>query len=192
MFVYCINNPVRLVDSTGLKAVAYDRSWVDNSRPDGVLQEGLADVYRNTADRGNGTITTGYTLSGAFGIGCSVSVGITRDRKGNIGVALTTNAGGGFPNASFGTFVSVTNAPTIYYQEGYGAVTGASVGPEIIAIGGEYNILIDKANDTVYHGGTVSVSAGILPACMEVHGEAGYTWVWGFNIYDMVRWLLDS
>ena len=85
----------------------------------------------------------------------------------------------------------VVSFPQIMRQR-WGAVVGGSVGPEVIAIGGEYNILIDKTNNTVYHGGTVSATAGFYPACAEVHGEVGYTWIRGWNIFDLLRQFLGA
>ena len=67
-----------------------------------------------------------------------------------------------------------------------GVTIGASGGPAVVAVGAEYNMLIDKEADTVYHGGTVSATVGLYPTVVEVHGEVGYTEVIGFNVFDVL------
>jgi hypothetical protein len=196
MFAYCLNNAISLVDASGTRSVLNDRAMGGNSSPPAQktspVEETIELLEQFAESSGSGTITYGLTVSGAFGIAGSASVGITMDRKGNIGISYTVNSGGGFPSVSVGRFVSVNNAPTIYHQEGWGTVVGVSGGPEVIAVGGEYNMLIDQANNTVYHGGTVSVTAGLYPACVEAHGEVGYTWVRGLNIFDVIGYLLGT
>ena len=130
-------------------------------------------VRGESASNGNGTLTVGRMASAAFGIEASASLGITADRKGNIGLALALNGGGGFPSAGIGGFVSANSAPSIFAQEGWGGSVGASGGPEIVAGGVEYN-----------HGGALSLTFGLYPTIVEAHGEVGYTWVWGINVYD--------
>ena len=90
-----------------------------------------------------------------------------------------------------GLYESYNNAPTIYDQRGLGTVLGASGGPGIVAVGGEYNMIIDQSNGKVYHGGTVSATYGFYPTVVEVHGEVGNSWVWGFNIYDFAIGVID-
>ena len=34
-------------------------------------------------------------------------------------------------------------------------------------------------------------SDGFYPTIVEVHGEVGYTWVWGVNVYDVGIALID-
>ena len=137
------------------------------------------------------TVTKGFTGSAALGGGASVSVGHTKDTKGNTGIAVTVNGGGGFPNLGVGRFISVNNAPTIYEQEGLGTAVGASGGPWAVAVGAEYNTLINQEAGQVYHGGTLSATFGFYPTVVEVHGEVGYTFVWGFNIYDVAISVVD-
>lgn len=72
-----------------------------------------------------------------------------------------------------------------------GAVVGASVGPEILTGSAEYNMLIDLDEDCVYHGVTLSLTAGLYPTMVEVHGEVGYAWVWGINLYDVAISITD-
>ncbi len=144
-----------------------------------------------TATKKNITATIGLTGSAAFGGGASASIGLTEDTKGNIGLSLTVNGGGGFPNLGGGGFVSVNNTPTIYEQSGFGTVVGASGGPWVVAIGGEYNMLINQEEDRVYHGATISATVGLYPTIVEVHGEVGYTWVWGVNMYDIAINIAD-
>ena len=162
--------------------VSIDEWWEDFLRD---AKEWLEEEKEEASSNDDRTTTVGLTGSGAFGVGGSVSMGVTFDTKGNVGGALTVNGGGGFPSLGVGGYGSVNDAPTIYYQEGWGVAVGASGGPGVIAVGGDYNILIDHANGCAYQGGTVSVTYGLYPTLVEVHGEVGYTWVKGFNIYDM-------
>lgn len=42
-----------------------------------------------------------------------------RDRKGNVGIIVSANTGGGgTPSASLSKYKSKTNAPTIYHKKG--------------------------------------------------------------------------
>ena len=43
--------------------------------------------------------------------------------------------------------------------------------------------VITTTND-VYQGTTISTSFGVSCIPAEIHGEIGYSWVYGFNIYD--------
>ena len=61
----------------------------------------------------------------------------------------------------------------------------------MVAVGAEYNMLVDTKNDKVYHGYTVSATYGIYPTIVEVHGEVRYTWVSGFNVYDAAISIID-
>ena len=100
-------------------------------------------------------------------------------------VLLTFNAGGGFPSAGVGAFESINNAPTIHEQAGLGTAVGASGGPWVVAVGGDYNMLINQDKNCVYHGFTSTATYGFYPTIVEVHGEVGHTWVRGVNIYDV-------
>ena len=202
MFIYCLDNPIILIDSDGYRCVCKDGSMEDNSmspqqlsspvkRTIVKIRRSISKAKKKAELMPDGTVTTGWTGSAFWGGGVSGSVGITQDGKGNIGIVVSANGGGGFPNLSAGRYYSVNNAPTIYHQRGLGSVVGASGGPEVIAIGGEYNMLFDTTNDVVYHGGTVSVTVGLVPACVEVHGELGNTWVWGINIYDVALQIFE-
>ena len=41
-----------------------------------------------------------------------------KDRKGNVGIIVSANTGGGTSSASLSKYKSKTNAPTIYHQKG--------------------------------------------------------------------------
>ena len=181
MFAYCGNNPVMRIDLTGH---SWREFWED-------VREWLEEKKEDAEKNGDGTVTFGATASGAFGFATSISVGYTVDAKGNIGSSSTISGGGGFPSAGVGLFIAGNNAPTIYHQGGMGTAVGASGGPAVFAIGGDYNMLIDKENGCTYHGGTVTASYGLYPTFVELHGEVGYTWVSGFNIYDRAIQIVD-
>jgi hypothetical protein len=183
MFAYCGNNPVLRLDPAGYSWWGDFWEWVKDS---------TEEKKEKASDNGNGTGTIGITTSAAFGIGGSVSLGITFDEKGNIGIAGTFNAGGGFPSAGIGGFVTVTNAPNIYKQNGLGTVVGASGGPGVIAVGGEFSIMADTENCETYYGGTISATAGLYPTFIEIHGEVGCTSVVGFNVFDAVMAIANA
>ena len=181
MFAYCGNNPITRVDLTGL---SWREFWEN-------VKEWLEEKKEDAGSNIDGTVTIGITGSAAFGPAVSVSTGYTFDAKGNVGRIFTANGGGGFPSAGVGRYVAFNNAPTIYHQEGLGTAVGASGGPAVINIGGDYNMLIDKTNGRTYHGGTVALTYGLYPTVVEVHGEVGNTWVRGFNIYDKAIQIVD-
>ena len=52
---------------------------------------------------------------------------MTKDRKGNVGIIVSANTGGGTPSASLSKYKSKTNAPTIYHQKGTSAQIGGSI-----------------------------------------------------------------
>ena len=172
------------LDATGNAWEWWKNFWDD-------AKEWLKTKKEEAENNANITTTSGITGSAAFGGAVSISAGITRDTKGNIGLLVTTNGGGGFPSVGAGSFFSFNNAPTIYDQRGMGATVGASGGTGVLAVGGEYNMIIDQKNKKVYHGGTLSVTYGLYPTIVEVHGEVGNTWVWGFNIYDVAIGIVD-
>ena len=180
LFAYCGGDPINRIDSTG-------RGWLEN-KWNGFWQRvksWSSDKKEKVKNNNNITITKGITASASMGAGVSTSLGATVDTKGNIGMSITVNGGGGFPSAGIGEFISANNAPTIFEQGGLGATVGVSGGPWVVAPGVDYNMLINQENDCVYHGGTLSVSYGLYPTLVEVHGEVGYTWVWGLNIFDI-------
>lgn len=52
----------------------------------------------------SGTVSMGLNLGAGFGPAASISVGITYDAKGNIGLIATGAGGGGTPSASANLF----------------------------------------------------------------------------------------
>jgi len=183
MFAYCGNNPVLRLDPAGYSWWTDFWEWVKEK----------AEQQKEEASKNeDATQTIGLTANAAFGIGASISGGITYDLKGNIGIAATYASGGGFPSAGIGGFITTTDAPNIYKQRGLGAVVGASGGPGVIAIGGEYSIMADTEACESYSGYTISATIGLYPALVEIHGEVGYTEVIGFNIFDPFIWLADA
>lgn len=52
---------------------------------------------------------------------------MTKDKKGNVGIIVSANTGGGTPSALLSKCKSKTNAPTIYHQNGTSAQIGGSM-----------------------------------------------------------------
>ena len=171
------------IDEAGHAWKWWDDFWND-------VKDWLEEKKEEAESKPNITVSYGYTGSVIFGGGGSASIGLTSDTKGNVGIAITTNGGGGFPSVGVGNYVSINNAPTIDAQKGLGTAVGASGGPGL-AGGGEYNMIIDRTTGKVYHGGTVAVTVGFYPTIVEVHGEIGHTWVNGINIYDKAIQVID-
>lgn len=74
-----------------------------------------------------------------------------RDRKGNVGIIVSANTGGGTPSASLSKYKSKTNAPTIYHQKGTSAQIGGSI--DIGAsLGLEYVFFPDSTTNDVIKG----------------------------------------
>lgn len=46
------------------------------------------------------------------------------------------------------------------------------------------NIKAKLTTNDVYQGTTISTGFGVSCILAEIHGEIGYSWVYGFNIYD--------
>lgn len=108
---------------------------------------------------------------------------MTKDRKGNVGIIVSANTGGGTPSASLSKYKSKTNAPTIYHQKGTSAQIGGSIDIGT-SLGLEYVVFPDSTTNDVYQGTTISTGFGVSCIPAEIHGEIGYSWVYGFNIYD--------
>ena len=128
----------------------------------------------------------------AYGFAGTIAFGTTYDEEGNYGVFLTLSSGGGTPTFGISSFISKTNAPTIYDQRGWGTSMGGAVTPAVlpICVGGEYNMLLDSNGEYAYSGVTMNAGIGVgLPG--EWHGTMDYTWVWGFNKKDLREWLFN-
>lgn len=181
LFAYCSNNPIIRMDHTGY-------TW--NEFLDEIIAwiRGRKEAALHRAD---GTSGAGINLSFAAGLAAGTSVGYTYDRKGNIGVFATVSGGGGFPSASASLLGNSTTAPDIYGQSGLGVNIGGS-GSAKLSVGGEYNILINTDKGIAYHGATVNAGIGFaIPSPVELHGEVGYTFVKGVNVYDLALGFLE-
>ena len=188
MFAYCGNDPINYVDTSG-----HWSQWLEDKLED--FKEWLEEEKEEASSNADITLVVGGTGNAAFGAAASGSSGLTIDTKGNVGRITTTNGGGGFPGLGVGLFVSINNTPTIFAQEGLGTAVGASGGPWVVAVGGDYNMIIDTKNAKTYHGGTLNVSYGFYPTVVEIHGEVGYSWVEGVNLFtvaiDAIDYLLS-
>jgi hypothetical protein len=184
MFAYCGNNPVSRIDS-------YGASWWQDFWSD--VRDWLAEGKEDNSQE-RGTIAAGYSGSIAFGFSGTFGFGVTADKRGNAGLILFVNYGGGMPSASVNGFITITNAPDIYKTTGMGTEVGASVSAGPISIGGEYVMLIDSETGETYHGGTYlgGMSPPKLPIPAELHGGASQTWMpLSINIYDIAISIID-
>ena len=204
MFAYCLNNPVNCYDPGGTAAISYcngDRNplfigyiGIGGGGGGGSIGGGYGapksipdaiELEKTIASKKTGTTTKGLSISLAYIVAVSIDIGITYDRRGNIGFLFSYNFGGGSPSASINQFVTKTNAPDIHEQNGLGLTTGGScsIPGTIASVGMDGNMLMDDRNNATYWGSTVSAGVGLgLPA--EYHCTAGKTHVGGFNIWD--------
>ena len=88
-------------------------------------------------------------------------------------------------------FKTITNAPDIYKQRGTSYQTGGSGSFCDISAGLEYLTFKDTSSNQVYQGGTVFAGVG-SPIPIEFHGEVGYSYVIGINIFDIAEKACDK
>lgn len=179
--MYTGNNPVNNSDDSGQGLLKNAIKWVAKS----VIKPAIKKIENKMNLRKNKTQTTGVNFSAAFGADISFSFGFTRDNKGNLGVVCTGCVGGGTPSASISAYKTITSAPNIYKQKGLSTQIGGSFSIKDISIGAEYVYFQDK--DDAYHGITFLCGIGIPGVSVEIHGEEGFSVVYGFNTFDVLR-----
>jgi len=180
MYAYCLNNPVVGYDPTGHSPKTWIKGFVGNLIK--TVDQKLTTLY---SSKESGTSTVGINGSAAFGISGSISVGVTFDNQGHIGLIITGALGGGTPSAALSGFVTSTTAPDIFKQRGFGMQTGGSVTLLGATVGYEHSMFQDSDTGEVYQGKTVMGGPG-GPLWAELHGEASYSLVFGFNVQDFL------
>ena len=139
--------------------------------------------YRSTEMK-----THGFSLSvsGAYGVSGSKSLGVVKDYNGNIAIQETSTIGGGIPSVGITASIMTSKAPTYENLEGYGGVVGGSVAFNL-AVGYDA-FFMDK-----YVAHAVSVGVGYnapWTGFAEGHGEVSYTKTLKvFNIYEILETL---
>ncbi len=206
MYAYCLNDPVNLIDSNGddptpgwaqriNNGTATHEDYLEALNADPSAWAGLArsnvDRAIKTAKNKNpGTTTIGFTVSGAWGVGGTVSFGITYDNWGNVGVIVSGGGVGGTPSVGVDKFITTTNAPDISRLNGESVIFGGSGSFEGITIGGEGSVFLDKYTSDIYLGGTVS--SGIsLPIPLEFHAGVTTSKVYSFNLFKVSKKLIE-
>ena len=182
LFIYAANNPVNNMDPSGNWIIKNAIKWVAKN-----VVKPVVSFVRETISKLDTTQTKGVSANAVGGVGVSGSIGVTTDTKGNIGIIITTSAVTGSPSAGVSLFENVTNAPDIYKQRELSAAIGGSVNTVIgPSIGAEYNAFQDAITGDNYSGITASVGLGVsIPP--EFHISASYSWVYGFNVYDILN-----
>ena len=184
MFIYAANNPINNSDPSGQWIIKNAIKWVAKK-----VVKPAVNLIKKTKASARGTETKGLNLSGAFGVDGSVSAGITTDKKGNIGIILTSNAGVGTPSGSLCAFETNTNAPDIYTQRGASTQIGGSLDAYGVNVGAEYSFFQDSKTNEIYHGVTFWAGMSFEPTPAELHGEKGKSVVYGFNVYEAIDYL---
>ena len=190
MFVYCLNNGIRYVDTMGNLP---DDKLLENAKK---YKAGGNFIIcgsknnksrRSRKSRRSGTYSSGINVSLAWGGGGYASAGWAVDLNGNVGLVFSGGGGGGTPSVGLSRYHTTTNANDIYDLGGFSMQTGGSIDLGI-SVGGEYTMFQDGESGEIYQG--VTVSGGIsLPALVipvELHGEVGKSYVIGFNIKDAI------
>ena len=180
MFAYCTNNPVKRSDPKGYayKGINSQINYNEHDHTYGGLRENFYAKTSQDYVQPTGTLTIGLGYVGTAGKGGAVTIGLIFDYHGNIGLMQTTYVGGGIPTAGYFVFATISNAPTIYAQQGWAGQTGVSG----TILGYEYSLFSDATSNTSYHGHTFS--AGFTPNALpiEIHGGASYSWLlWDTN-----------
>jgi len=164
MFAYCNNNPVTSVDYSGALPLYFDFGWENPRRK--------KDDNKN--EKVPGTVSVGIAIFGSpefweYG----TQFGFSSDMSGNTEFQITGESGlttgSGFAAM---IYVMVTNAPDVSNLQGFGTAVGGVVPAPPVAIGIDYNIIPDPANETVYTGITLAMGSGTA----EGHVMLGNTW----------------
>ena len=186
MFAYCSNNPVNTFDPLGQWYIKDGIKWLT----DKVLRP-VTDMFRKKlSELGDWTNTVGISISGAFGGGGELSIGIATDNQGNIGFLFSRSFYAGSPSWSVSVNRTITNAPSIEKLDGMSMVAGGSVDVYGVSVGGEFTVFSDNQTNNVYLGGTVSAGVG-TPIPIEFHGGLSWSNVWMFNVFDVLDELYD-
>ena len=186
MFAYCSNNPVNTFDPLGQWYIKDGIKWLT----DKVLRP-VTDMFRKKLSAlGDMTNTVGISISGAFGGGGELSIGIATDNQGNIGFLFSRSLYAGSPSLSLSVYRTITNAPSIEKLDGMSMVAGGSVDVYGVSVGGEFTVFSDNQTNDVYLGGTVSAGVG-APIPIEFHGGLSWSNVWMFNVFDVLDELYD-
>ena len=167
VYAYCRNAAIDKVDYAGTWWLSSCWNWVSDNIIEPVVEG--AKEFVNSIDL---TFTVGFNISLSLGLlSYSASIGLSVDLKGNIGVqgSVSTSVTTGDIGVAASTFVSVTNAPTIYDLNGYSTQIGVSATGGVIE-GGCDTILFNSGGKD-YRG--YSVSAGLTtpkgPVVVETH-----------------------
>ena len=184
LFIYAANNPINNSDPSGKWIIKDAIKWVAKK----VVKPGAKVLKKALTSLGNATRSSGITASVALGVEVSISLGITTDNKGHIGFIASGSMGVGIPSASVSGYINNTNAPDIYKQRGSSTQVGGSADIYGIGAGAEISSFQDPQTKEYYHGTTIS--AGISePIPAELHGGKGYSFVYGFNMFDIMEYV---
>ena len=128
----------------------------------------LSNPIKYSDSIGEATYAIGLGASLSFLIRGGGSAQLVVDDYGNVGIAITQEYGGGFPNIAAGVVLTFTGADTIFDLKESGYAVGGSIGP----------IGLDLNGAEGYYGVEINVGIGILP---EGHGLYTYTDIISLN-----------
>lgn len=195
LFAYCSNNPVNYLDPSGAgifgniieKVIKPSVKWVAKE----IIRPSLTFAKR-ILNKINFTHTLGISVSGAFGVRGTGSIGLASDTKGNVGLVLNGGVGGGTPMYSVGFFRSSTNAPDIYSLRKDSVNIGGSLSYKGLGVGLDCSLFFDPKDNSPYWG--ISKNIGLKGSpFIEFHGDGQYTYVIKIcNIFDCAYAVLDA
>lgn len=128
---------------------------------------------------GETTFALGGDAAVAFLLKFGVSGQLVLDNKGNLGVILAGEGGGGTPSASASGTFTMTNADTIFDLSGLGFGTGGSA-----AFGLPVSLGIDVIGGNARNGTSVTggqIAVGVSTPFPEGHGQFSYSGVISLN-----------
>jgi RHS repeat-associated protein len=130
-----------------------------------------------------GLVTLGLGIQLQAGAGGTVSVSFMflKDDAGNRAFGISVGGGGMFGSGVCGVFQGQwANAASVFDLAGWGAAAGGSV--DLAPIPGAV-AAVEGVFGSGYEGVSLGAGPGVagpVPAPVELHGEATYTWLWPF------------